>query len=97
MGIFPDQIKIAKITPIFKKDDEIEFTTYRPISILPTISKIFERIIFKQLYKFFLDNEILYNSLYGFREGHSSEYAPLVSVDKTTMEMDNMNIPISIF
>ncbi len=47
-GIFPDQLKIAKITPIFKKDDETQFTNYRPIPLLPTIPKIFERTIFKQ-------------------------------------------------
>ncbi len=42
-----------------------------PISLLPTISL---RVIFKQLYKFFLDNKLLYDSRYGFREGHSTEY-----------------------
>ena len=50
-GIFPDKLKIAKIVPVCKKDDETKFTNYRPISLLPTISKIFERTIFKQLYK----------------------------------------------
>ncbi len=63
--IFPDKLKIAKIILIFKKDDETQFANYRSISHLPTISKIFEKIIFKQLYKFFLDN-----IQYGFREGH---------------------------
>ncbi len=46
-GIIPDMLKIAKIVPIYKKDDETQFTNYRPISLLPTISKIFETIIFK--------------------------------------------------
>ncbi len=45
-GIFPDKLNIAKIIPIFKKDDETQFTNYRPISLLPTISKIFERTYF---------------------------------------------------
>ncbi len=70
-GIFPDMLKIAKIIPIFKKDDEYQFINYRPIFVLPTISKIFERTIFKQLYKFVLDNKLFYDSQYGFREGHS--------------------------
>ncbi len=48
-GIFPGKLKIAKIIPIFKKDDETQFTNYRPISLLPTISKIRERTIFKQI------------------------------------------------
>ncbi len=83
--------------PFFKKDDETQFTNYRPISLLPTIYKIFERAIFKQLYKFFIDNNLLYGSQYGFREGHSTEYAILELVDRRTLEMDNMNTPISIF
>jgi hypothetical protein len=96
-GIFPDKLKIGKIIPVYKKDDETQFTNYRPISLLPTISKIFERILFKQLYKFFLDNNLFYNSQYGFREGHSTEYATLELVDRITLEMDNMNTPIEIF
>ncbi len=48
-GIFPDKLKIAKIIPIYRKDDETLFTNYSPISLLPTISKIFEKVIFKQI------------------------------------------------
>ncbi len=95
--IFPDKLKIAKIIPIFKKDDETQFTNYRPISHLPTISKIFERVIFKQLYKFFTDNNLFYSSQYGFKEGQPTEYATLELVDRLTLEMDNMNTTISIF
>ena len=46
---FPNKLKIADITPTFKKDDQLDKTNYRPISILPTVSKIFERILFNQL------------------------------------------------
>ncbi len=56
-GIFPDKLKIAKICPIHKKDDNTLFTNYRPISLLPAISKIFEKVIFKQLYEFFQVNK----------------------------------------
>ncbi len=61
-GIFPDKLKIAKIIPIFEKDDESQFTNCRPISIPPTLSQIFEKVIYKQLYKFLLDNKLLYDS-----------------------------------
>ncbi len=47
-GIFPDLLKIAKISPIYKKDDEIQFSNYRPISLPPAISKIFENVISTQ-------------------------------------------------
>ncbi len=87
---------MRKILPVFKKDDETQFTNYRPLSLLPTISKIFERVIFNQLYKFFIDNNLLYGSQYGFRKGHSTEFATLELVDRITVEMDNMNTPINI-
>ena len=64
-GIFPDKLKIAKVLPLFKKGDKTVFTNYRPISLLSSISKIFERIIFDQLYKNFVTN-IFYSSQYGF-------------------------------
>ncbi len=52
-GIFPDKLRLAKIVPILKKDDDSLFTNYRPISLLPAISKVFEKVIYKQLYNFF--------------------------------------------
>ena len=96
-GIFPDKLKIAKVTPVFKKDDETLFTNYRPISILPALSKIFEKVIFKQMYEYFQKKKIFYNAQYGFREGHSTEFAALELIDRITSEMDRMNTPISIF
>ncbi len=73
-SIFPDKLKIAKICPIHKKDGDTLFTNYRPISLLPAISKLFEKIIFKQLYEFFQDNKLLYNSQYGFQTEHSTKF-----------------------
>ena len=76
-GIFPDTLKIAKVIPIYKKDDEQDLNNYRPISLLPTISKIFERIAHTQLFQYFTINNIFYNHQYGFREEHSTETALL--------------------
>ena len=70
---FPNELKIADITPILKKDDPLDKTNYRPISILPTASKIFERILFNQLQRF--SNKILWPLLCGFRKGYSTQYA----------------------
>ena len=58
-GIYPNAFKIAKVMPIFKKGDPSLLTNYRPISLLPTLSKIFERAIVTQLYSFFITNNIL--------------------------------------
>ena len=55
-GIFPDKLKIAKVIPIYKKGDPQLFENYRPISLLPTISKVLEKIIHKQLSSYFFMN-----------------------------------------
>ncbi len=96
-GIFPDKLKIAKINPIYKKDDENLFTNYRPISLLPAISKVFEKVIFQQMYAFFQDKILFYCAQYGFRAGHSTEFAALELVDRIILNMDKMETPIGIF
>ena len=70
-GICPDFLKIAKVNPVFKKDNPHEITNYRPISILPSISKILEKIIYNRLYKFLDTFHFLNLNQYGFRKGHS--------------------------
>ena len=65
-GIFRDKLKIAKVIPLFKKGEKSIFSNYRPISLLPSISKLFEKVIYQQLYKYFEDLNLLYESQYGF-------------------------------
>ena len=67
-GIFPDALKVANIIPIFKKSDSSLLVNYRPISLLPTISKIFERIIHDQMYEYFNNFNLLAEQQYGFRK-----------------------------
>ena len=69
-GIFPDALKVAKVKPLFKKGDNCCLNNYRPISVLPTISKIFERVMYIQLYTFFNVNNLLSEQQYGFRSQH---------------------------
>ena len=96
-GIFPDELKIAKVIPIFKKDDPILFKNYRPISLLSTISKIIEKIIFTQLSLYFNENKVIFDNQYGFRPRHSTEYAALELVDRIITQMDIKEVPINIF
>ena len=70
---FPDELKYADITPCHKKNSETEKSNYRPISILPSISKVFERVLFDQIEAFFKDKFSMY--LCGFRKGYSTQYA----------------------
>lgn len=69
---FPDLLKKAKILPIFKKGSKLEPSNYRPISILPTLSKLFEKIIHNQLYDYLCSNNILFANQSGFRVNHST-------------------------
>ena len=69
-GIFPERLKLAKVLPLYKKDDKVLLNNYRPISLLSVISKIFDRIIYNQLYSYFEIKNILYSGQYGFRIKH---------------------------
>ena len=69
---FPKELKIVDITSIFKKEVPLDKTNYRPISILPTVSKIFQRILFNQLQRF--SNKLLLPLLCGFRKECSTQY-----------------------
>ena len=71
-GIVPDAMKIAKVIPIYKAKNKELFTNYRPISLLPVISKILERVVHCRLYSFLTRYNILYDSQYGFRNKHST-------------------------
>ena len=67
-GTYPDKLKIAKVIPIFKKGDQSSVNNYRPISILSTINKIFEKILYSRLIKFVDKSNILYKYQFGFRK-----------------------------
>ena len=96
-GIFPEKLKNAKIKPIFKKGGNTCFTKYRPISLLPAISKIFERVIYNQLTKYFQNNKSFFSSQYGFRKEHSTELACIEIVDRIIMSLDENETPINIY
>ena len=74
-SIFPDVLKIARINPIFKSGDSSVLSNYRPISILPVLSKVLERLLHKQLYNYFVHNNIFYINQSGFRIGFSTQYS----------------------
>ena len=69
---FPDSWKVARITPIFKDGDKTEKSYYRPISVLPVISKLFEKLVFNQLYLYMKDNGLFTSDQSGFLRLHST-------------------------
>ena len=78
-GLFPDLCKLAKVIPIYKGEDELLCENYRPISLLPIFSKIFEKVIYTRMYTFLSDNNLIYSKQFGFRSNHSTNHA-LVSL-----------------
>ena len=71
-GIVPENMKIAKIIPIFKSGNQEIMNNYRPISLLPAFSKLLEKLVCKRLTSFLETNHILYKHQYGFRKKHST-------------------------
>ena len=94
-GIFPDQLKNAKIVPVFKKGDSMLLENYRPISVLPSLSKIFEKVMHIQLNDHF--KPLLYESQYGFRANHSTELAAIENIDIVIDAMEKGDLPLNIF
>jgi hypothetical protein len=90
-SIFPDKFKNAKIIPLFKKGDKFSEGNYRPISILPVMSKIFERIVHNQIYHYCDRNKIIFQNQSGFRQGFSTETALLYLSDNVRNNLDKQN------
>ena len=65
--IFPDLCKLAKVIPLFKKDNPLLCENYRPISLLTVYSKIFEKVIYTRMYNFLDSNNLIYERQFGFR------------------------------
>ena len=70
---------------------------YRPISLLTAISKLFDNVVFSQLPDYFRNNNLFYDSQYGFLKNHSKEFAAMESTDTFLRDMDKRKITIAIF
>ena len=78
-GIFPDDLKLAGVSPIFKKEDSFKKENYQPISLLPHMSKVFERILCKQIDTFMTTKSSPY--LCGFRKSQNAQYSLLKMIE----------------
>ena len=77
---FPTAMKYAEVTPIHKKDDKTDKENYRPISILPNLSKVYERLMYNQIYPYF---QTLFSKFQcGFRKGFNAQHCLLAMVEK---------------
>ena len=96
-GRFPDVLKISKIKPIYKKNDPQILDNYRPISLLPCISKVFEKAMYIQIYSHFQTNNLFFNNQYGFREGHSTQLAALELHSRVHDALNSKENPFCLF
>lgn len=96
-GTFPQEMKLADVIPVYKAKDKLVCTNYRPISLLPVFSKILERIVHKRLYNFLIQNDLLYNSQYGFRNQHSTVNAITEFVGKIVKGFEKNEYTLGVF
>ena len=96
-GTCPDSLKIAKVIPIFKKDDSSLISNYRPISILPAISKILEKILYTRLYEFVNNNNLIHSNQYGFRKLHSTDFAIVQLCDEIVHALSRKEHCVGVF
>ena len=96
-GVFPDEMKVANVLPLYKKDDSMVFSNYRPVSLLCSLSKVFERIMYNRLMPFLKKYKILYKYQFGFRKCHSTYLAVMTLVDKIIKCLEEGDHIIGVF
>ena len=96
-GIFLNKLKMERVVPIFKKNNKTLIQNYRPISILPAISKIVENVMQLQLLEYFRANILLSSQQYGFIPNRSTALATLELIDRNISAMNNQLTPINIY
>ena len=94
---FPSIWKSAKITPIYKSGNLDHVENYRPISVLPILSKILEKVVHQQLYDFLETNKLLYNCQFGFRKKRSTKLAATLFCDTIRKGIDSGLLVGSLF
>ncbi len=96
-GIFPDELKVTWVSPIYKSGDRTDLGNYRPISVLSTASKLYERVVYNQLVDYLDQYSLLSNSQFGFRRHHSTETCCLTKLDKIYNDLDKGSLSVVVF
>ena len=96
-GVFPPILKTAKVIPVHKKDSKLDFSNYRPISLLSNIEKFLERLMYNRIYKLFPDNNFIYSLQFGFRQKYSTVHAVISLKENIRKRLDEGIIGCGIF
>ena len=91
-GIFPDELKVAKVLLLYKGDNPMLFNNYRPVSLLNILSKVFENVMYTRLVSSLENQNILYNKQFGFRKLHSTYMALILLIDKRTNAIEKRRV-----
>ena len=90
-------LKIANVAPVFKKDSKLDYSNHRRISLLSNIEKILEKPMYKRLYTFLDNKNIIYDSQFGFRQQYSTSHALINITEKIRKALDDGNIGCGAF
>ena len=96
-GKFPDKLKYAKVIPIFKANENTEVSNYRPIALLPVISKVFEKVIYKRLFHFMDSNDLFHPNQFGFKPKQSTIDAVLQFAQNIQNNKMNKKTSVGVF
>ena len=96
-GIFPDEMKLARITPIFKTGSNYLVNNYRPVSVLSTFSKILEQMIYNRMINFIDKNDILFKHQFSFRKKYGTSMALIYLIDKLCQTLNNGDLTLGVF
>ena len=96
-GVFPEQLNLAYVIPLYKAEDPMLFNHYRPASLLCVLSKVFEKVMSSRLLDFLEKFKILYSNQFGFRKGRFTHIALMISMDKITKSLENGEFVVGVF
>ena len=96
-AVFPDDLKVARVIPVYKKGPRDRICNHRPISIMPNICKIYENLLYKRISYYLNSNNLLSSNQFGFRKGRNTEVAILNLVNRLLPALNEKNFAISIF
>ena len=96
-GTFPTRLKFSQVFPLFKKGNKTEMSDYRPVSILTSFSKIFEKVIYNRLLQHTKENNITDTDQYGFKNNSSTELAIFKLTNQILSHINNKSSVCGIF
>ena len=96
-GVFPSRMKLSEVIPLHKGKESYYTTNYRPISLLLTISKLLEKVVYKRTYKFLNKTNQFYSSQYGFRSSHSCEDAICELMGEVLKNRENAKFTAALY